>query len=296
MRDRLFDRIGALGPQATDRQVQAILNEGDGCLAPRDYLRAGEELRRRVGASADAVLDASIPLGDLRRARHLPAFRATQVSDDAILFQGQAGGLRRLLRPGARRLIVAFAGLGYRLTIAVPMFLQRIDPGAFDVLLLRDPARMQFRTGCAGFGATLPALASAVRRRFPDHAGIVALGTSMGGLAAAGFGILAGASRVIAVGATPPGDAVRAIQGRPVPPAYDLLCDCLPRQPRPILFVAGSGNARDSDYARRCAGLAGGKVRLFDGCSEHVLFYALWKQGRLEAALDEFLHGDWVRG
>ncbi|QLQ19625.1 MAG: hypothetical protein HZT43_14785 [Exiguobacterium profundum] len=128
---------------------------------------------------------------------------------------------------------MCFGGLGGRFGLPRAALLQQIDARRFDVVMLRDPKQARFAEGAGAFAATFVDLVHAIDSTFAPkrYRRVVAMGNSMGAPAAVHYAVLAGVERAVAIGAQPPGDARQLIQGRPAPPAFDPLCDCLGHRP-----------------------------------------------------------------
>src|SRR5262245_59322492 len=92
---------------------------------------------------------------------------------------------------GATRLLVAFAAQQGRMSVAVSRFLQSLDDGAYDVVMLRDSRDLHFTRGISGY----PSFVEIARRleafaRERSYRQIVTFGSSLAGFPALRAGLL----------------------------------------------------------------------------------------------------------
>lgn len=189
----------------------------------------------------------------------------------------------------ARRLVVVFTGRLRRPMLPVPAFLQCIDASDWNALILRDEARMHYRTGVEGYAEDLNTLARRVRAEFSDCSEILAIGTSMGGFPAIRFFLAGGADRAISISGSFPADASLLLSGQRTPGAFDPICSCLDPGRRPLLFAYGAGNSEDQANAEMAARLVGGICLSIQDVENHAVLERLWGEGRLAPFMDEIL-------
>lgn len=263
------------GAQDARRQLIALENT----LAGPAFLDRMRQERRARTPLWLAMRDS--PVGrELWTARAIQPFRAHSMAEGAILYSGK-GRHRRSLR-------VAFTGRASRMMLPLAAFLQCVPARDWDVLLLADRTYQHYRFGCGSFATSFPGIVAAVQRMSGEYARVMAMGTSMGGLPAARFGLQTGRPAV-AFGARPPSDIARLFGRRAAPPAFDPFCACLPQRARDLIFVHSAGHADDSATARRIAERAGGASLSVDGCDGHAVLGQLWGQDRLGPFLSALL-------
>lgn len=263
---------------AGEGRPKALLTQLSYILAPQEYLDLAAQARRAGQAERAALMLDSDVGRDLAGQARLSPYRRVELSADATLYRADSGQPRG-------HLLIGFCGAVNRMMLPTPIFLQYTDDRRFDVLLLRDPARSHFRLGCAGFGGSFVELVAELRRRFADYPTISAMGASMGGLAAIRFGVMAGVPAV-SLGGRPPDDTNRIFARQGCAPAFDLLCDCLPRHPRPLAFVHSAGCVADRRAARAVAALTGGRAVPVPGVAQHNMLAELWLRRDLAPAMD----------
>lgn len=210
---------------------------------------------------------------------------------DDVAFYSDGGN------PAHKTLLVCFGGLGGRFGLPRAALLQQIDARRFDVVMLRDPKQARFAEGAGAFAATFVDLIHAIDSTFAPkrYRRVVALGNSMGAPAAVHYAVLAGAERAVAIGAQPPADARQLIQGRPAPPAFDPLCECLGHKPLRGIWLHGRNAIQDRRGAERLYALAGGQrlaVRDFGG---HNALNQFWEWGEFQRLLRLLLDSDLPR-
>lgn len=100
-----------------------------------------------------------------------------------------------------KKLLICFCGIGNRLLVPIPVFLQCIPDQSFDVLIYRDPDQTCFLNGIPDFSNSLQDLVADTlpHVNFATYKSLVTIGTSGGGSAALYFGILANAEKAISV-------------------------------------------------------------------------------------------------
>jgi hypothetical protein len=167
-------------------------------------------------------VDQSLPFAiapALRSGQRPVGYVRTDWSEDASYFT--AG-------KGASRLLVAFAALQGRLSVAVSRFLQSLDDDTYDVVILRDSRDLHFTRGISGFPGFID-----IARRLEAFAGesnyrqVVTFGSSLGGFPALRAGLLLRADRAISVAGVYPWHPARLVRKEPMVEAFDALCPCV---------------------------------------------------------------------
>jgi hypothetical protein len=136
-----------------------------------------------------------------RRIRNtIQPFRRHAVGPGVAFLEGTAP-------PGAPRVLVyAFTGVAQRMMLPLAPFMQGLPADRCDVVVLRDPNRLGFLNGVAGYATDLPSLAARIAAELPvsGHAASVCIGTSSGGAPALAFGQLMGARLALSLGGLHP--------------------------------------------------------------------------------------------
>jgi hypothetical protein len=268
-------------PEARRRQrlIQREVQRLEGVLTPQEFLdRAAEE---EAGGKADLASEmrASATMAFLSRQARLEPFRRRVLAQEAALYEGEAAS-------SERSLLVGFCGMADRLMLPLPMILQHLPARRWDVLLLTDSRRAHYRKGCLGFADSLPDLVRRVAALSDGYARCVALGTSMGGLAAVAVARLAAMERGISIGGRPPNPVLHLRSRDGALPAFDPLCACLPSSSGRFVFTYSGGHADDAVEARRYAPTVGGCDLPIPGLVGHNLLHALQEKGVLADFLD----------
>jgi hypothetical protein len=265
------------------RKVQRDVHALENILTPWEMMRHAERAEAGNCRLLAELLRATPTVTFLQGQQRLEPFARRELSEGATLYTGRGPA-------SGRSLMVGFCGKANRLMMPLPVFLQHLPAADWDVLVLKDARRTHFRRGVGGFAGNFPGLVGRVASLGAGYGRCVALGTSMGGLPAARFALLAGVERGISIGGRPPNDVLR-LQGRSAPlDAFDPLCACLPSQERNLLFAYAVGCANDAEPAEAYAGLTGGRDLPVDGHANHGLLHDLHLRGALQDFLDIVLH------
>lgn len=250
---------------------------------PGEFLRLpGLLADRSLGQFADHLAAGAL-FRFLADSPEIRQFERMDRGQDVTLYASADTGLP----DRARGLVVAFAASGGRLTLPCAAFLQSIRDPEFDVLLLRDPYRNHFRNGCPGFGGDFLSLARKVWGIGRDYGRVVALGTSMGGLPAVRFALLARSGAAISIGGRRWNDVARVAEARAGLPPYDPICACLEAGHPDLLYVHAADHVKDAQEAQALADLTGGRVLPVTSVATHHVLGELWKRH----SLPEFLQG-----
>lgn len=257
------------------RRFPFLVNRLGNIATPREYLVIADRLAAGGMAEQAAHMRASNVGRDLAAARALRPYASRAVSGDARFYRNLAGPGQT----GARTLLIAFTDRIGSMTMPITSFLQHLPHDGMDVLVLSDASRNHYRGGCRGLGKSMPELRAALGGSVRAYGATMAIGASMGGLPAVRFGLMAGAERAISIGGRPWNDVTRIAGRAPIPPAFDLLCDCLRRKSRNLLFVHAAGHGADRAAATLLAGRTGGRTLGVMGLTNHAVLGHLWMRG-----------------
>ena len=264
------------------KSAMRALQVFENTLPPVEFLR---QIEIETAAGNDllaATLAESRTARDLKACTQLQPFSAQPVSVAATLYAG--------VGPTAtRRLLVAFCGKHGRLMMPMPLLLQVIDARTWDVLALRDPTTLQFRSGCRGLAATFPELARWLATKAQDYAAMSALGASMGGYPAIRLALAVPGIRGVSVGGRPVTDAPRLVARQPTLTAFDPICACLAPVARDLIFVCSSAQEVDLDAASSAAALTKGTLCQISGSADHNVLWSLYEAGHLPRFLKTVL-------
>ena len=128
-----------------------------------------------------------------------------------------------------KQLIFGFCGAANRLMMPISCVLQYLPADACDLVLLRDPAKLQYIYGIPPYAGSLASLAVRLRADFAaePYRRIVCYGTSMGGFVALQCGILMRADAAISIGGRFAWHPPRLLrEPTETVPGFDPLCAC----------------------------------------------------------------------
>lgn len=130
-------------------------------------------------------------------------FRRQKLLSDVTLYS--TGG-----NTATKTLLICVTGKEGRMMMPLPIFLQNLDANAFDVIVMKDLTRNQYRYGLSSLGSDLFSMI----REFGESINLNAyrtttlLGVSAGGLPAIAIGLSLGFDRVVSVAPRSPDDPV----------------------------------------------------------------------------------------
>jgi hypothetical protein len=270
------------GQHRAARSAQLALVEFENTLPPRAFMDQIALEAARGNQVLSSVMAGSPTAVHLQAQSHLQPFTARPLAPDVVLYQGAAS-------PAGRNLLVAFTGRKNRLMMPLPLFLQVLDAATWDVLILRDRSVMQFRNGVFGLATSFPELAGRIATLAAGYRARVAIGTSLGALAAIRLALLIPDMRGISVGGRPANDNGGILAGERPAPAFDPICACLPPARRDLLYFYGEEHELDAVAARHCAALSGGVTMPLAGHDRHFVLWELHQAGRLGLFLQTVL-------
>lgn len=223
-----------------------------------------QSLSRRGGLVSEAV----------RRLRPKAAFPPESYAwlDELAGWASRSGSdvpqafVRRRVRPNvlaysdgapaaAKTLLVCFTGVARRLFMPIPVFLQHVPAGRFDLLVLRDPSRNGYRDGLAGVADDFDGLVREIGTMFDRRAyrSVVTYGTSGGGLPAIVTALRYGLDKGVSVAGKGPLDPRwRTVRPGGVGEMLRGLARDAVRPPN-LLLVHGADCEEDADAARALA-------------------------------------------
>lgn len=276
---KLWPQSGRFVSSRVRKAAQRTLNKIENEASPEEYCSI---MANHPDATVQWLAHGSVTGQFLATVDMAQPFRREPISAGATLYRGG---------DSAKRLIVLFTGRQYRPMLPVPAFLQFIDASAWDVLMLRDEARMHYRAGVEGYAADMPALVRRVRHDLGNNSEVLAFGTSMGAFPAIRFFLAGGADRAVSISGRFPSDGVSLVSGCKPAKAFEPICACLEPRRRPLLFAHGGGNDDDRTAAELAAALVGGTTFNVLATDAHNLLAILWREERLADILDAILDG-----
>jgi hypothetical protein len=205
-------------------------------------------------------------------------FQRSRIAPNILFYRGPARG---------RTLVVAFCGKAGLLFLPIPAILQFFKAEESDVLVIRDPARMSFVDGIAGYAGSFPQTVDRLRRdlNIDAYDEVRTFGTSGGGGPALAGGVLLGARHAVSLcGHFPtssskygahPGSALmeRIMRASPLTTGY--------------YAVFGDANAKDTKNAAALHEALGVRLRPVPGVSEHNVIFELHKERAVGALFRE---------
>jgi hypothetical protein len=256
-------------------------------VAPQEYIDFADHL---LGCTAilDKEMNEQKVLCELRESSFLQLYERHELTEGAYLYRFSGGRERKTL-------LIVFSGNAQRPGMPMPMLLQRIDARAFDVLMLQDSQKLQFRKGLSQTVNSFGKLANFCSqvRRLQNYSSTFTLGTSAGGFPAIRIALAIGAERAFSFGGQFPNDSLRILRGQAGDlSAYDPICACLEKTNRPYYYAHGLNEPEFGLYAKNAAALTGGKEIRVDNVGLHALLGSLWAEGRLDTLLSVILGED----
>ena len=273
MLDRALEHLATVEP----RQRGRLFNQIEDILTPREYAALGERLSDPELAAFYRWRSVALAMAG----QEPQSFERRQITPNVLLFSDPAHAARD------KTLLVGFAGRLGRLMIPNVGFVQCLPAERFDIVILSDPLNRHFREGVPGCGTSFRTLVDAVGRHFPreNYRRHVAIGTSMGGLPAVWYGLMAGADRTIGIGARAAWDVTRLLDGQGPRHAYDPVCACCSGRHREIVFVHARDHETDRIQAGHFARILNAQVLAIPGVDNHSPLAQLWESGSLSPFL-----------
>ena len=168
--------------------------EYENILAPSEFIKLHSECSAGLPEIAESQLIKSTNMMNSANAEIRNFIRHT-LSTNGIFYSSPT------TPSNEKKLLICFCGIGNRLLVPIPVFLQCIPDQSFDVLVYRDPSQTSFLNGIPDFSNSLQDLVADTlpHVNFATYKSLVTIGTSGGGSAALYFGILANAEKAISV-------------------------------------------------------------------------------------------------
>jgi len=183
--------------------------------------------------------------------------------------------------PRDKTLLLCFSGNARRLMLPIALFLQCLDPGSFDLLLLRKGNDMKsYLSGLEGICDSLGELIEHVDAMTPIsiYRRVITLGTSSGGFPAVMAAITIGATRGVSICGAYPHDL-----------SQHKMCAPDRGKASDIVLVYGAEFEPDFKAARAIAAVYGGSLAPIAGVGEHNVLNALRARGELNTFLEALL-------
>ncbi len=141
----------------------------------------------------------------------LRKYRRKAVSENVFLYEGQ----KCKASNSDKALLVCFCGNWQRLMMPTPLFLQFVPEDQFDVLLMRDPRKLNYLNGIPGYSDTLTGCVERLQQDLNlenNYTWLSCYGTSGGGAAALYAGSYLEASRAVSIGGRHPSTSQRLVE------------------------------------------------------------------------------------
>ncbi len=280
-----MDVAAALACCATTAERYRVQIDAENALTPHEVATL-HDAAAALPAEAQPWIDKLAAM--CRRIRGtIQPFRCHAVGPGVSFLEGSAP-------PGAPRILVhAFTGVAQRMMLPLAPFLQGLPADRCDVVVLRDPDRVGFLDGVAGYAADLPSLAARLAAELPvrGHAASVCIGASSGGAPALAFGPLVGARLALSLGGLHP----RAMRLRnaeaPIDRfAFEKLRAATPQSATRLVCVHGEDFHRDCVRSRLLAmTVPGCEVLAVRDVALHGVVAGLFQHNALARFLEEVL-------
>jgi len=278
----------------TENQVNWVHIAFDNHLAPAELRGLAAALAAdppdSLGRRWSAAAVASLPVNRVRPVE----FRRIGIHDGLSVYTAGAGRARD------KTLVIGFSGRAQRMMVPTAALLDCFNPALYDVVILRDPARLMFVRGIPGLGGTFFEILSNLGRHvdLPAYRNVIPLGTSAGGLPA----ILAAQALDLATGICVSGQEFgvfvecAASAGVSEEPFRQLLAARSGR-PRRLVLACAADNDKDRAATEDLAARVPARVVTVRNCATHGVLGHLARQKRLPAflakMLDQSLEGGW---
>ena len=290
---RLFQR--AFRGCRTVAHMNRLLEHFEGRLTPveltllADWLKRGWLLPRETPPKFGAALSEWLERiqGWMRGSdkAELEPFQACRIRPAARYFTGP--GMR-----AEKTLLICFAvHSSWRLWMPQAVFLQHVDAGKYDVLVLGDLWDTAFRSGVPQMGSTVVEFARSVAslELVSEYGRVRAMGCSAGAYPALLTGRLAGAEATFCISGRFPSERYMSTL---VKMYFNSWVSSLRNRRARTLFVHVAVKRRDTAYARRLAWVAGGsrlKIELPEQLAYHEFIEPLVEHGELRLFLERTL-------
>lgn len=179
----------------------------DGCRTQSDYYRVQFDILKSATPKDFGALMAALPTHEwvppyklwLAKQYENMTLRHPLLSDYALVSGGEEAALYSE-GAGRQTLVIGFCGRADLLFLPAATIMQYLSPGA-DLLVLRDPAKMGFAGGLAGYADSFIGTLDALRREFDlgRYRRIRCFGTSGSGVAGLAAGVALDADRAVSI-------------------------------------------------------------------------------------------------
>ncbi len=228
--------------------------------------------------------DDSFTMSDFSNFKVLQNYKRTELAEDVNFYSnGQSHE--------AKTLLVCFCGVGKRVGITAPSFLQRIDAERFDVVMLSDAACNHFRQGITGFGSSFQEVVENIEKYCFTHEyeSVFSLGNSMGALVALRYSQYARCDRSIAIAPRIVDDTYRVFLDKQEVQAFDPLCHCRFDQVQNPVVVYSECNEKDEMYSKQLASIMDAKLFSLNNAVKHRTLLEAHRLNRAKGLLDMLL-------
>jgi len=191
-----------------------------------------------------------------------------------------------------KTLIIGFTGIAHRLMMPTPWVLDCLNPALYDVVLLRDFARVAYASGIPGLGGDFHTALSKLSTHLDRGAyrDAISFGTSAGGVPAILAAILLSLDKAIAISPQEFG-RVAALLGRHglSDTAYASLLASRPQPFPEVLIVCAAEHGDDMAAAASLQRRVPARVLKVRGCAGHVVLGWQHAHGMLPPFLAKIL-------
>jgi len=191
-----------------------------------------------------------------------------------------------------KTLIICFSGHFHRPMVPIPWLLDCLNPAVYDVVVLRDFARLYYASGIPGLGTDFFATLSNLRAQIDPGAyrNAMSLGTSGGGLLALLAAIQLRLPRGISVSAQDMQKVTAKLNELGVSAApYAALLASRPSPFPELILVCGGNNTTDLLAASALQAFVPSQVWKVRNCADHAVLAWQLARGTLPAHLAEIL-------
>lgn len=191
-----------------------------------------------------------------------------------------------------KTLLIGLAGHWHRLMLPTPWFLDCLNPALFDVIVLRDYARLSFATGIPGLGGDFVAALTRLKEQVDPRAyrNAIALGTSGGGVCAVMAAIALGLQRGISVSGEHFQTMAARLRGQGLSDApFAALLASRPHPFPELILAYGEASRPDEMAAVALQQLVPSRLEKVRHCVEHAVLAWHHRRGTLPAYLSRLL-------